>query len=178
MNTAHLLTGKQSTTSTPPKTSAVTSTDANGVVQTVIVTISSTPSPDSNSGLSTGGIVGIVVGVIGGILVIAGVLLFFFMKKRKEQKEEKFNSGSLQGSSSGSRGRGSPPSPGSAGNRSSMLQIDPRMDPFNQGLYARNGNASAESVNTLHDDHDYSRRIQAPKVLRAVNPDPETAGAA
>ncbi len=45
------------------------------------------------------------------------------------------------------------------------------MDPFKQGLYARNG--SHESVNTLRDDHDYSRRIQQPKVLRAMNPDPE-----
>lgn len=161
-----------------PKTSKVATTDTNGVVTTVVVTFypSATSDPltggSNGGGLGTGGIVGIVIGIIGAILVIAGIILFMFMRRRKQRKEAE----DAAGSASGSRhGRGSPSSPGSAGNRSSMLQIDPRMDPFNQGLYARSG--SAESVNTLHDDHDYSRRIQAPKVLRATNPDPETTGA-
>ncbi|CEJ90011.1 hypothetical protein VHEMI05823 [[Torrubiella] hemipterigena] len=165
--------------SSSPKTSQVATTDTNGQVSTVIITYypsstsdhSSGGSDGNSGGLGTGAIVGIVVGIIGAILVIAGIILFMFLRKRKQQKE----ADAAAGSASGSRGRGSPSSPGSAGNRSSMLQIDPRMDPFNQGLYARSG--SAESVNTLHDDHDYSRRIQAPKVLRATNPDPETGGA-
>ncbi|CEJ90012.1 hypothetical protein VHEMI05823 [[Torrubiella] hemipterigena] len=168
-----------SSSSSSPKTSQVATTDTNGQVSTVIITYypsstsdhSSGGSDGNSGGLGTGAIVGIVVGIIGAILVIAGIILFMFLRKRKQQKE----ADAAAGSASGSRGRGSPSSPGSAGNRSSMLQIDPRMDPFNQGLYARSG--SAESVNTLHDDHDYSRRIQAPKVLRATNPDPETGGA-
>ncbi|KAM0462062.1 hypothetical protein ACHAO4_001255 [Trichoderma viride] len=63
-------------------------------------------------------------------------------------------------------------SPVTAANRNSTIQIDPRMDPFKQGLYIR---GSQESLNTLRDDHDYSRRIQRPPVLRATNPDPEEA---
>lgn len=88
------------------------------------------------------------------------------------------NDPSVRGSSSGMVGvpgdltgnSGSPASPVSVVNRNSTIQIDPRMDPFKQGLYIR---GSHESLNTLRDDHDYSRRIQPPKVLRAVNPDPE-----
>src|SRR5690606_28562476 len=60
---------------------------------------------------------------------------------------------------------------GSAGNRNSrLLPVDPRMDPFTQGIYVRT--KSRESINTLHDDHDYSRRVHQPRVLRATNPDP------
>lgn len=129
------------------------------------------PVDANKSGLGTGAIVGIVVGVIGGILVLAGAILFIFMRRRKQEKEDQYHGDSSVRGSGSRHGRGSPSSPGSAGNRSSMLQVDPRMDPFQQGLYARSG--SSESVNTLRDDHDYSRRIQAPKVLRATNPDPE-----
>lgn len=114
-----------------------------------------------------------MVGVIACMLGVAGVglLLYFRRRKRRDYQDDP----SVRGSSSGinvSRRpemAGSPGSPGSTGNRSSTLQIDLRMDPFKQGLYARSG--SHESVNTLR-DHDYSRRIQQPKVLRATNPDP------
>lgn len=145
---------------------------------------SSTDSGDG--GLGTGGIVGIVVGVIGGILAIAGAILFWFFKKRKRNNQAAYQEDpSVRGDSSdrmgssrpdmamaGNGGSGSPTSGvGSNSNRNSTLAIDPRMDPFKQGLYMRN--ASHESINTLRDDHDYSRRIQQPKVLRATNPDPD-----
>lgn len=133
-----------------------------------------------SSGLTTGEVVGIVVGIIVAILLAAAIaLLLWFRRKRRNQESDYHDDPSIRGSSSGilgSRGpemslSGGPPgSPNSAGNRSSVLAIDPRMDPFKQGLYVRS--ASHESVNTLRDDHDYSRRIQ-PKVLRATNPDPE-----
>lgn len=45
------------------------------------------------------------------------------------------------------------------------------MDPFKMGLYARR--KSHESINTVRDDHDYSRRVHQPKILRATNPDPD-----
>ncbi|PTB64801.1 hypothetical protein BBK36DRAFT_141410 [Trichoderma citrinoviride] len=130
------------------------------------------------SGLSSGAIAGIAVGVVGGVLAIAAALLFWFLRRRRQGKDEYQNDPSVRGSSSGMVGvpgdltgnSGSPASPVSVANRNSTIQIDPRMDPFKQGLYIR---GSHESLNTLRDDHDYSRRIQPPKVLRAVNPDPE-----
>ncbi|KAL7948612.1 hypothetical protein V8C42DRAFT_255426 [Trichoderma barbatum] len=143
------------------------------------------PSGDQNSvsvkksGLGTGGIVGIAVGVVGGVLIIGGALLFWFLRRRRQNKDEYRDDPSARGSSSGIAGSvppamsansGSPASPVSAVNRNSTIQIDPRMDPFKQGLYIR---GSHESLNTIRDDHDYSRRIQPPKVLRATNPDPE-----
>lgn len=130
-----------------------------------------------NSGLKTGEVVGIVVGVIGAVIVAAGLALFFWFRRRKQrQRREGFEDDpSIRDSSSGNRpdmsvAGASPVSPNAASKRNSTLQVDPRMDPFKQGLYVRGG--SHESVNTLGDEHDYSRRIQAPKVLRATNPDP------
>ncbi|RFU77488.1 carbohydrate-binding wsc [Trichoderma arundinaceum] len=177
-------TGSPTSSTTPPPSSNPNSasTTDNGNPSP---TQSGDPTGDQNgvtvkkSGLGTGGIVGIVVGVVGGLLVIAGALLFWFLRRRKQNRDEYRDDPSVRGSSSGMVGSvppemsvngGSPASPVSAVNRNSTIQIDPRMDPFKQGLYIR---GSHESLNTLRDDHDYSRRIQPPKVLRATNPDPE-----
>ncbi|KAK1242850.1 hypothetical protein MKX08_005662 [Trichoderma sp. CBMAI-0020] len=141
---------------------------------------SGTTSKKSKSGISSGAIAGIVVGVVGGLALIAAAL-FFWLRRRRQNKDEYRDDPSVRGSSSGMVGSvppemsvngGSPASPVSAANRNSTIQIDPRMDPFKQGLYIR---GSHESLNTLRDDHDYSRRIQRPPVLRATNPDPEEA---
>lgn len=165
-----------------------TFTTDGGVIRTVTITPDPTNSSgeggnaeNSNNGsggdggLGTGGIVGIVVGVIGGVLVIAGIVLFWFLKRRKRTQEEGYQDDpSVRGSSSDRVNPEMAASAGSSGsaahnsNRNSTLQIDPRMDPFKQGLYARNG--SHESIDTLRDDRDYSRRI-----LRATNPDQPSA---
>jgi hypothetical protein len=157
-----------------------------GTVKTIYLDPTGTPGTTSgdsgdtktkSSGLGTGPVVGIVIGVIGAVLIVAGGALFWFFRKKREQRQvEGYQDDPSFRGSSGSNGPdngsgGVPASPNSAGNRSSMLQIDPRMDPFKQGLYPRAG--SHESINTLRDDHDYSRRIQQPKVLRATNPDPD-----
>ncbi|KAJ3498619.1 hypothetical protein NLG97_g991 [Lecanicillium saksenae] len=174
--------------STKASSSIVQTVTVGGKVTTIIVTPTATgdsskdgkPVPAGGSGLGGGAIAGIVIGAVAGIALI-GLLIWFLLRRRKQNEDDEFRDDpSVRGSSRGRMGShqhdlsiaGSAASPGSAGNRSSMLQVDPRMDPFKQGLYMRNG--SAESVNTLRDDHDYSRRIQAPKVLRATNPDPET----
>ncbi|EFY92539.1 ER membrane protein (Wsc4), putative [Metarhizium acridum CQMa 102] len=179
-------TTSESTEATSKPTSAISTLTADGTVKTVTIVPTATghTSGDNqggsvqDSGLNTGGIVGIVVGVVGGILVLAGLIILFYLRRKKQQQENDYQDDpSIRGSSSGMMGSGrpemsrAPGSPGSTGNRSSTLQIDPRMDPFQQSLYARSG--SRESVNTLRDDHDYSRRIQQPKVLRTTNPDPE-----
>lgn len=137
-----------------------------------------------NSGLSTGGIVGIVIGIVGAMLIAGGAVFLWFYKRRKRERQNGYEDDpSVRGDSSDRMGSAHPEmamgaggnSPvsnlGSGSNRNSTLAIDPRMDPFKQGLYMRNG--SQESINTLRDDHDYSRRIQQPKVLRATNPDPD-----
>ena len=162
-------------------------TTADGTVKTVFLTPTETNSSDesggnqsssSGGGLSTGAIAGIAIGVIGAVLIVAGIALFFFFRRKKQRKQEQDGyqgDPSFRGGSSGMMGSQRPEmstsgaasgSPGSAGNRNSTLQVDPRMDPFKQGLYVRSH--SHESVNTLRDDHDYSR-----KILRATNPDPE-----
>jgi hypothetical protein len=61
--------------------------------------------------------------------------------------------------------------PGLGRRPSRLLPVDPRLDPFSVGIYTRS--KSHESINTLRDDHDYSRKVHQPKVLRATNPDPD-----
>ncbi|GAO18959.1 hypothetical protein UVI_02059390 [Ustilaginoidea virens] len=169
-----------------PKPTTVATVTADGTIKTVTIIPTETghASGDNQdvtvqeSGLKTGAIVGIVVGIVSGVLALAALIMFFYFRRKKQQQQQEAfqDDPSVRGSSSGMMGSGrpemsrAPGSPGSTGNRSSTLQIDPRMDPFQQSLYARNG--SRESMNTLRDDHDYSRRIQQPKILRATNPDP------
>ncbi|KAH8686998.1 hypothetical protein BGZ61DRAFT_49642 [Ilyonectria robusta] len=175
------------TSASTESTSEVQTVTDGGTIKTVTIGPSHTGSTSSdsdtsglkakNSGLKTGEVVGIVVGVIGAVIVAAGLALFFWFRRRKQrQRREGFEDDpSIRDSSSGNQpdmsvAGASPVSPNAASKRNSTLQVDPRMDPFKQGLYVRGG--SHESVNTLGDEHDYSRRIQAPKVLRATNPDP------
>lgn len=117
---------------------------------------------------------GIVVGIIGAVIIAAGLCLFFWFRRKKQQRDEQDfqDDPSIRDSSSGmvaggrpdmSMSGGSPVAAPAATSRNSTLQVDPRMDPFK--LYVRN--ASHESINTLRDEHDYSR-----KILRATNPDP------
>jgi cell wall integrity and stress response component len=160
---------------------------ADGVVKTVTVTPTpgsnspSTAEMSSNQGPNTGQIVGIVVGVIGALIVLVAIGFFAYMYRRKRQQNEA-GLPSPRGSSSGMGGTlrntemsesGWDAASGAAlSKRSSRLMPhDPRMDPYPAGLYARS--KSHESVNTMHDEHDYSRRVHQPKVLRATNPDPD-----
>ncbi|OAA58329.1 Carbohydrate-binding WSC [Cordyceps fumosorosea ARSEF 2679] len=170
-----------------PSSSVLSTVTVGGRVTTVIVVPTSTgdtsqdnkPVPSGSSGLGGGAIAGIAIGSIAAVALV-GLLIWFIIRRRKQNDDELRDDPSVRGSSRGRMGShqqdlsiaGSAASPGSAGNRNSMLQVDPRMDPFKQGLYMRNG--SAESINTLRDEHDYSRRIQQPKVLRATNPDPDS----
>ncbi|KAK3390275.1 hypothetical protein B0H63DRAFT_110379 [Podospora didyma] len=174
------------------------------VTATPIPTGTTSPSlsslPPSNTGLATGAAVGIAIGVIGAIAV-AGVFLWLWCMKRKRrtaEAEARFGTPSVMGSSSGMMtttpktgemtdtrfvGPGGRPTAGwdsaaseSAKRRSHLMPIDPRLDPFAKGIYAREQNKSHESVNSLQDNQDYSRRVHQPgRVLRAMNPDPDMA---
>ncbi|KAM0328161.1 hypothetical protein ACHAQA_005568 [Verticillium albo-atrum] len=142
-------------------------------------------SSSGSSGPSTGTVVGIVVGVIAGVVAIAGLVLWLFFRRRKQraQADDNFDEPSQRGSSAGMMG--TPRNPEmtvtmdgrtwdaettSEQRRSRLMAMDPRMDPLQRGMYARS--KSHESVNTIHDDQDYSRRVAKP-VLRTTNPDPD-----
>lgn len=151
--------------------------------------------PGTSTGLQTGAIVGIVVGVVGGLAVLAAFLWLWFAKRRRQAEEEKGLGSSLRGG--GSPGTTATPrtgevsesrfAPGSTGpaaaawdasnkRRSHLMPVDPRLDPFAKGIYTGDQNTSRESFNSLQDNQDYSRRVhQAPRVLRATNPDPDNA---
>ncbi|KAF4817684.1 Cell wall integrity and stress response component 4 [Colletotrichum tropicale] len=190
-------TTQTTTTSRKPQTSVQTVT-ADGTVRTVTVTptatgtdgatgaseLSPSSSASSSNGLTTGAVVGVVVGVIAAVVAFAGLGLFLFFRRRKQRQEnEKYDEPSHRGSSAGMTG--SPRNPEmvvtvdggrwdadstSDHRRSRLMAHDPRMEPLGRGLYLNN--KSAESINTLRDDQDYSRKVHKP-VLRATNPDPE-----
>jgi cell wall integrity and stress response component len=193
-----VLTISQSSEQTTGVTQSTVSAD--GTVRTIFITPTVTPpdlagsessangntSSNDSGGLATGAVVGIVIGVIAAVLAVAGAIIFWFFRRRKQQK---VNNGydepnsSQRGSSSGmiastrnpemvvtSDNQGSwSPNSASEQRRSRLMAVDPRMDPQGRPMFLRN--KSHESVNTLHDDQDYSRKVAKP-VLRATNPDP------
>ncbi|KAN0106138.1 hypothetical protein V8E51_009014 [Hyaloscypha variabilis] len=152
----------------------------------------------SGGGLGTGGAVGLTIGLVALIAIISA--LAWFLLRRKRQQDAELNNVSRRGSTAGLGALGGPipsrtmsensryvlgtdgrqvvetwePGDGPGSRRSRLMPVDPRLDPF-APVYQRNGeNKSRESVNTLRDDHDYSRRVvhQGP-ILRATNPDHE-----
>ncbi|KAI0848274.1 hypothetical protein F5Y00DRAFT_238713 [Daldinia vernicosa] len=181
-------TGDSSTTPTTPSVSTVT---AGGTVKTVTImpTVTSDPdaatSPDTSSsevpsnqqhGLSTGAAVGVAIGVFIAVGMAIGIAVFFWLRRKRRDQGDAFadSPGSQRGSSAGMM---STPTTAmasvwdgdtaSGGRRNSrFMPHDPRMDPFAANIYSRE-NKSQESINTLQDNHDYSR-----KVLRTTNPDP------
>ncbi|KAI1172395.1 hypothetical protein F4777DRAFT_516048 [Nemania sp. FL0916] len=182
-----------STTPAPSPTTSVKTVTAGGTVSLETVTVTPTVTPTSaaessgastSKGLGTGAIVGIVIGVLGVVAIIAGIAIFLWMQRRRHQREEELASrpqSHLSSHLSGSGGMmGTPTTPMASvwdgentptGRRNSRLMPhDPRMDPFAVNIYGRFENKSRESINTLQDNQDYSR-----KVLRTTNPDPPDA---
>ncbi|KAI8961644.1 hypothetical protein F5Y11DRAFT_222528 [Daldinia sp. FL1419] len=183
-------TTKSSDGSTSPTTPSVSTVTAGGTVKTVTIMPTATDSgtsPDANTsepttsqhGLSTGAAVGIAIGVFAAVGMAVGAGLFFWLRRRRRDQGDALadSPGSQRGSSAGMM---STPTTAmasvwdgdaaSGGRRNSrFMPHDPRMDPFAVGIYSRE-NKSQESINTLQDNHDYSR-----KVLRTTNPDPPDA---
>ncbi|KAI2637046.1 hypothetical protein GGS26DRAFT_604063 [Hypomontagnella submonticulosa] len=178
-----------SSTTPPPIQSFATVTEG-GTVKTIYVTPTSVAdtntSPDANSsgmttsqhGLSAGAAAGIAIGVLAAVGIAVGAGFFFFFRRRRRQEQVDAiadSPGSHRGSSAGMM---STPTTAmasvwdgdnaSSGRRNSrFMPHDPRMDPYAVNIYSRFDNKSHESINTLQDNHDYSR-----KVLRTTNPDP------
>lgn len=134
--------------------------------------------------------------VVSAVLVAAVAFLLWRRKRQQGEKDEALfaatNSPSTRGTSPGTLNGlnvaeavgaasfkrhgadGSWESDQSGRRRSTLMPIDPRIDPGFTDIYARNDNKSRDSINSLRDDHDYSRRVHQPnKVLRATNPDPD-----
>lgn len=136
--------------------------------------------PVKEKGPSSGKIAGIVIGVVLGIAALVAIGWFIIRRRRANEQgggtfeNRSSHSSAFAGWGSDAREK-DPPSAssgvmagGAAGDRNSRLMpVDPRMDPFTSAR-----TKSRESVNTLHDDQDYSRRVHQPRVLRAMNPDP------
>jgi len=134
-------------------------------------TLGTTPEP--HGGIPTGAAVGIAVGILGFLAILCGIGVFFWLRRRRNQEAAIQRSNSGRGSSAGMM---STPRTEMASiwdeqsmNRrnSRIMPHDPRMDPFAGNLYSQFGNKSRESINTIQDNQDYSR-----KVLRTTNPDP------
>ncbi|KAJ8130315.1 hypothetical protein O1611_g3313 [Lasiodiplodia mahajangana] len=177
---------KTTGTTTPMPSTSVKTVTAGGTVSLETVTVTPTPTAGSGDesgvstsshGLSTGATVGVVVGVLGVVAILAALAVFFCLQRRRRQREEALTS-RPHSHLSGSAGMMGTPTTGmasvwdgentSTGRRSSRLMPhDPRMDPFATNIYGRFENKSRESINTLQDNQDYSR-----KVLRTTNPDP------
>lgn len=99
------------------------------------------------------------------VVAAAGVAGFFLIRRRRAREDhfDPRHSNStaftdMKDANGGNRG-------------SRLLPADPRMDPYSNGLYVQR--KSRESVHTLRDEQDYSRRVHQPRVLRATNPDPD-----
>ncbi|KAI1095899.1 hypothetical protein F5B19DRAFT_272029 [Rostrohypoxylon terebratum] len=177
-----------STTATTPTVSVHTVT-AGGTVSLQTVTVAPTATTGASTaddssgtstsqhGLSTGAAVGVAIGVLGviAIAIALGVFLWLRRKRRGQGDTMSDSPGSHRGSSAGMM---STPTTAmasvwdgdnaSSGRRNSRyMPHDPRMDPYAANIYSRFENKSHESINTLQDNHDYSR-----KVLRTTNPDP------
>ncbi|KAI0888903.1 uncharacterized protein GGS22DRAFT_184479 [Annulohypoxylon maeteangense] len=187
--TVSVSSGTTATTATTPTVSVHTVT-AGGTVslQTVTVAPTSTTGADtaasdssgastSQHGLSTGAAVGVAIGVLAIVAIAVAVGVFLYLRRRRRGQGDAISDspGSHRGSSAGMM---STPTTAmasvwdgdntSSGRRNSRyMPHDPRMDPYAANIYSRFENKSHESINTLQDNHDYSR-----KVLRTTNPDP------
>lgn len=177
----------------PTVSVATVTADGSVTVKTVLVTptvgINSQGQAgmtSSSNGLSPGAAAGIAVGAIALVIMIAAAIFCCWMqRRRKRETEDGLIGGSVLGRSPGGATSASSPTNMSQTNQfvtnavvgqelrrqSHLMPVDPRLD-YSFGMYA-DANKSHDSINTIHDERDYSRRLNQPRVLRPTNPDPE-----
>jgi cell wall integrity and stress response component len=172
-----------------------------GQVRTMTITPTTPPTAGDKSvafeqitsrGLTTGQAVGLTIGLVALIALIVAIL-FCVRKRRQSAAGDQFDDVVRGDSSSGplpkrtmseasrymlgTDGRqvveGWEPETEVAGSRRSrLIPVDPRLDPFAPVYQRGDGSKSRESVATIRDDHDYSRRFHNGRpILRATNPD-------
>lgn len=145
---------------------------------------------DGGGGFGTGAAVGLSIGLVA-LAVLIGLAIFFLIRRKRKQREENeklaSNSSPDMGATTpartlsessrymlGSDGRtvvGGWDGMQVPGNRQSRLMpVDPRLDPFAPVYQRGDGSASRESVHTVQDHHDYSRRVMPQQGLRVLNP--------
>ncbi|KAL1836121.1 hypothetical protein VTJ49DRAFT_5556 [Mycothermus thermophilus] len=172
-------------------TPSVTTVTLGGTVTTITATPTATHDAavsGSSNGLASGAIAGIVIGVIGGIAVGGFFAWLWWSRKKKDESDNNPLDSPMRSPGPGSGvptpqmadmsdGRyAASAASGQVGwdsnrRRSHLMPVDPRLDPF---IYSSDHNRSRESITSLQDNQDYSRRVHQPqRVLRAVNPDPE-----
>lgn len=162
-------------------------------------TLTANEKSDDKSGLSAGAAAGLAVGLLALAAIVGGICFFFWSKRKQQRAASEYGDISRQGStlvkssantpsrtmSENSRyvlatdGRSVYPAwetddePGARASR--LVPIDPRLDPaaaiYQQSSAARR---SCDSINTINDGRDYSRRVAAKPALRVMNGDPDS----
>ncbi|KAJ2903761.1 hypothetical protein MKZ38_009413 [Zalerion maritima] len=164
-------TTSSSSSSRSSSSDTVSTITTSGIVQTVTVAPDGSVRDSSDGGgLSSGAAAGVAAGVIVAVLGISGGLFFLWWKKRRDRQEACSADPSPRSSSAGMVSTmASMTEAGQSGTKrgSKFIPIDDRME-FHHGIYARGEHpVSRDSVDSLRDDMDYSRRV-----LRTTNPDP------
>jgi cell wall integrity and stress response component len=152
-------------------------------------------SSGKSGGLGTGGAVGLTIGLVALVAIICSIIYYCWRRRQQVREEELAGGASRRGSSAGLGGpipsrtmsensryvlgtdgrqvvEAWEPADTPGSRRSRLMPVDQRLDPF-APLYQRgDGSKSRESINTIRDDQDYSRRVhQTGPILRATNPD-------
>ncbi|ROW05476.1 hypothetical protein VSDG_00226 [Cytospora chrysosperma] len=173
-------TTSKDTGGTPTTITSVQTVTSEGSIIIQTITTISTPSAKQGSGnLSKGAVAGLTIGILAAVAAFIAGAFLFRRHRRRTQPGASMGAGGIdrQGSSAGIMSKaGTISSAGYGlameedgsygGRRMSMKPMDPRLDP-KVGLYRI---ASHDSLNTIRDDQDYSRRI-----MRVTNPDPDPA---
>jgi cell wall integrity and stress response component len=169
---------------------------------TVTIIPTSPPAESSNSisvpqahgggsGLNASQAAGLTIGLVALVGAIAAVVFTYLRRKRRHNAD--FDIVTPMGSSSaplqkrrmsetsrymlGTDGRqvieGWQDDDIAGSRRSRLTPVDPRLNPFAPVYQRGDGSKSRESVATIQDHHDYSRRVvnQQGPILRATNPD-------
>lgn len=166
---------------TPTPTPSVQTITISGTVSlvTTYITPPAIPVASSSGGgrLTGGAIAGVAIGIIA-LIAIGAFLFYMYRRHRNEERSRAMaEAAGRRGSTAGMMQQtptGTMSTSGFSGDRRSTIRpMDPRLDPYQTaGLYSQE-NISRDSIGTIRDDQDYSRKVSAPRQMRVMNPDPD-----